>query len=300
MLRFVRVNGFSLLASSKKLVEPTEIYNPIFPNYNPNHFISRKNSLRSLCNFITPKNCDQNCEVMNQEEEFIIPKHVALALDGSRTWHKKHGLDLDYKPFYQGFMRFIEYCLKWKVSSATFYVYGLRNFKKRSKEEVDLFLDQLETVLEEELEYFTRKGVRVLAVGEKYMLPKSLQATIKKVEEATKDNAKLDLVLPICYTSQSDIVQATRKICHKVKEGSITLEDVNEDLIQQHLAVLGSRPIPDLFIRTGGQLRVGMLLGWQIANVHLHITNTCAPDFGKDVFLDALRSYQKRDTTFGR
>uniref|UniRef100_A0A803ML99 Uncharacterized protein n=2 Tax=Chenopodium quinoa TaxID=63459 RepID=A0A803ML99_CHEQI len=132
------------------------------------------------------------------------------------------------------------------------------------------------------------------------MLSESLQATIKNVEEATKDNAKLDLVLPTCYTSQSDIVQATRKICHKVKEGSITIEDVDEDLIQQHLAVLGSRPIPDLFIRTGGQLRVGMLLGWQIADVHLHITNTCAPDFGEDVFLDALRSYQQRHTMFGR
>ncbi|KAL2925004.1 Dimethylallylcistransferase chloroplastic [Bienertia sinuspersici] len=83
-------------------------------------------------------------------------------------------------------------------------------------------------------------------------------------------------------------------------EGTMELEDVNEDLIQQQLSLCASRPPIDLFIRTGGQRRVGMLLGWQAPHVELYFTNTHAPDFGEEGFLDALRSYQQRDRWFGK
>uniref|UniRef100_A0A803ML93 Uncharacterized protein n=1 Tax=Chenopodium quinoa TaxID=63459 RepID=A0A803ML93_CHEQI len=94
---------------------------------------------------------------------------------------------------------------------------------------------------------------------------------------------------------------SSNKINLSQSEGSITLEDVNEDLIEQHLSACGSRPLPDLYIRTSGLLRIGMLMGWQVGDVELYFTNTCAPDFGEDEFLDALRSYQQRtNRLFGR
>ncbi|XP_021752756.1 dehydrodolichyl diphosphate synthase 2-like [Chenopodium quinoa] len=311
MLRLVCVNGFSFLTSSKILVKSQAKNNLLLPKYNPNRFFRSNYILTNTSNnnnSVAPINCAQSREDLNQSSkevnensmarlqqgEFIIPKHVAITLDGCRRWHKARGLDLDYKSFFQANLRFVEYCLKWKVGTATSYIYGLRNFKLRSKEAVDFCMGQFETFLKEEMDNLKRKGVRVSIIGQKYVLSESCQATIKKVEEATKHNTKLDLVLPLCYTSQSDIVQATRKICHKVKKGSITLEDVNEDLIQQHLSACGSRPLPDLYIRTSGLLRIGMLLGWRVADVELYFIKTCAPDFGEDEFLDALRSYQQR------
>ncbi|XP_021762353.1 dehydrodolichyl diphosphate synthase 2-like [Chenopodium quinoa] len=219
MLRLFRVNGFSFLTSSKILVTPQAKNNLFVPIYNPNRFWRSSNILRNSDNFGASINCalnrsskdvNENSTARLQQGEFIIPKHVAITLDGCRRWHKARGLDLDYKSFFQANLRFVEYCLKWKVATATSYIYGLRNFKLRSKEAVDFCMGQFETFLEEEMENLKRKGVRVSIVGEWYLLSDSCQATIKKVEEATKQNTKLDLILAVCYTSQSDIVQATR------------------------------------------------------------------------------------------
>lgn len=132
------------------------------------------------------------------------------------------------------------------------------------------------------------------------MLPESCQETINQVEEATRNNTNLDLVLLMCYTSQRDIVEATKKISKKVKEGTLQVEDVNEDVVDQHLSVGGSRPPFDLFIRTGGQLRIGAISSWNISHTELYISDTHAPAFGEDVFLDALRSFQQRLRMFGK
>lgn len=315
MLSLVHLNGFSFVTSPKLLAESRSKDSPLFlQNYQVQFTLRNKSS-----SSVAPLSCAQNVLISNhkvdddEEEEDVkystvglrrgesmIPKHVATSLDGNRRWLKIHGLDLDYKPFFQANMKFVEYCLKWGVGTGTSYMYGLGNMKHRTKETNDLFMGQFERFLEEGLEIFMRKGVKVSVVGEKWMLSESCQATIKQVEEATKNNTNLDFMLPICYTSQRDIVQATRKICRKVKEGTMELEDINEELFEQHLSICGSRPPLDLFIRTGGQLRIGMLLAWQVPHTELYFTDIHAPDFGEDVFLDALRAFQQRVRMFGK
>ncbi|KAL2901093.1 Dehydrodolichyl diphosphate synthase 2, partial [Bienertia sinuspersici] len=226
----------------------------------------------------------------------MIPKHIATSLDGNRRWLKLHGLDLDYRPFFEANMRFAEYCLKWGVRTGTSYIYGLGNMLHRSKSRFAFFL--MKSILTLVLPIY-RNGVKVSIMGEVSMLSESCQATIKRVEEATKNNTNLDLMLPICYTSQRDIVEATKKICEEVKEGKTELEDVSEEFFEKRLSICGSRPPVDLLIRTGGQLRIGMLLGWEVPHVELYFTDTRAPDFQEDVFLDALRSFQQRARWFG-
>ncbi|KAL2901164.1 Tritrans polycis-undecaprenyl-diphosphate synthase [Bienertia sinuspersici] len=133
------------------------------------------------------------------------------------------------------------------------------------------------------------------------MLPKSCQTTINKVEEATKNNTKFDFNLAICYTSQRDIVEATRKICKEVMEGAMKLEDVDEDVFEKQLSICGSRPPVDLVIRFGGHKRIGMLLiGWKVPHAELYFTDIHAPDFRDNVFLESIRSFQQRARWFGK
>ncbi|KAL2901115.1 Ditrans polycis-undecaprenyl-diphosphate synthase ((2E 6E)-farnesyl-diphosphate specific) [Bienertia sinuspersici] len=103
-----------------------------------------------------------------------------------------------------------------------------------------------------------------------------------------------------CYNCGSSTVEATRKICNEVKEGSMKLEDVDEDVFEKQLSICGSRPPVDLVIRFGGHKRIGMLLGWQVPHTELYFTDIHAPDFGDNVFLDAIRSFQQRARWFGK
>ncbi|KAL2901125.1 Dehydrodolichyl diphosphate synthase 2 [Bienertia sinuspersici] len=303
---------FSYLVSSpKSLVVPRSNSNPILLKNHPIHINLRNNCSNYFAPTITcAQNGDEKFDSKKEEEYYTkivfqpegstIPKHIAISLDGNRRWLKLHGLDLDYRPFFQAHMRFIDYCLKWKVTTATNYIYRIGNMLLRSEKANDLIMGQFERFLEEGLEKFKRLGVKVSVVGEEWMLTQSCQASIKKVEEATKNNTNLDLMILMCYTSQKDIVDATKKICKQVKEGKMELEDVNEDLFGQQLSICGSRPPVDLMIRTGGQVRIGMFLGWEVPHVELYFTDTNAPDFGEDLFNDALKSFQQRGRWFGK
>ncbi|KAL2901107.1 Dehydrodolichyl diphosphate synthase 2 [Bienertia sinuspersici] len=150
------------------------------------------------------------------------------------------------------------------VGTATSFVYSLKNLN-RGKEANDLIFGQLETYLEDNLEDFIRKNISVSMIGERWTLPKSLHDKIKQVEEEThkKDTKQLELMLAICYAGTTDIVEATRGICDKVKNGVIEPNNVDKTLVDQELCTRGL-PHPDLLIRTGGRLRISdyLMCNW--------------------------------------
>ncbi|XP_056688097.1 uncharacterized protein [Spinacia oleracea] len=114
-----------------------------------------------------------------------------------------------------------------------------------------------------------------------------------------KDTRQLELMLAVCYSGTRDILEATRSICEKVKAGLIEPNSIDEVLFDQELWTRGASH-PDLLIRTGGRLRVSDYLMWQLAQSELYFTQLCAPDFGEVEFLQALRSFQQRERTFGK
>ncbi|KAI4306612.1 hypothetical protein L6164_029873 [Bauhinia variegata] len=121
-----------------------------------------------------------------------------------------------------------------------------------------------------------------------------------KAEESTKDNSKLQLIIAINYSGKYDVVQACKSVAKSVKDGLIQLEDINENLIEQELETKCTEfPYPDLLIRTSGELRVSNFLLWQLAYSELHFIQKFWPDFGKDEFVDALTSFQKRQRRYG-
>ncbi|XP_074304752.1 dehydrodolichyl diphosphate synthase 2-like, partial [Silene latifolia] len=164
----------------------------------------------------------------------------------------------------------------------------------------ELLFRQLQTYLDDNLDNIKRKGIKLWMIGEKSALPEYLQATIKNVEEVTKNNTKLELMFALCYGGTREIAQATRSLCEKVKEGAIDPEEIDEELMEKELWTGPSRaPNPDLLIRTGGRIRVSNYLIWQLNQTELYFCKTYAPDFKEADFIEALRSYQQRVRTFG-
>ncbi|XP_074315887.1 cis-prenyltransferase 4, chloroplastic-like [Silene latifolia] len=231
-----------------------------------------------------------------------MPEHVAVILDGNRRWFKKRGLELDYEPFLRHNLLVADLCIKWGIGTTTCFIYALENMR-RTQETNELIFRQFEKFLAENLENFLRKNMKVSVIGESSMYPESLKDMIKQVEEATTKFSKLELMFAVCYGGTRDVLHAARSICRNVKDGVVEPEDVSEKLVEQALYTKMSRaPQVDLLIRTGGHLRLSNYLMWQIAEAELYFTNseTMAPNFGEHVFLDALRSYQQTERTFGK
>ncbi|KAK9668760.1 hypothetical protein RND81_13G084500 [Saponaria officinalis] len=231
-----------------------------------------------------------------------MPEHVAVILDGNRRWFKMRGLELDYDPFLKSNMLVADLCLKWGIGTTTCFIYALENMR-RSEETNELIFRQFEKFLAENFENFTSKSMKVSVIGESSMYPQSLKDMIKKVEKATINFSKLELMFAVCYGGTRDVVHAARRICENVKAGLVEPENVGVSTVEQELYTKNSRaPQVDLLIRTGGHLRLSNYLLWQSAEAELFFTDskTMAPNFGEHVFLDALRSYQQRERTFGK
>ncbi|XAR68824.1 Ditrans,polycis-polyprenyl diphosphate synthase ((2E,6E)-farnesyl diphosphate specific) [Bertholletia excelsa] len=145
-----------------------------------------------------------------------------------------------------------------------------------------------------------RENIRVSIIGDPSKLPDPLQELIEDVEERTKHNSGLQLVIAVSYSGKYDIVQACQSIAVKVKDGLIEPKDINEFLIEQELQTKCMEiPSPDLLIRTSGELRVSNFLLWQLAYTELYFSHSHWPDFGEPEFLEALRSFQLRKRCCG-
>lgn len=157
-----------------------------------------------------------------------------------------------------------------------------------------------ERMLKSELDNFVRQGARVSTIGDSSRLSESLKKLISDVEEKTKDNSRLHLIVAVSYSGKYDVTQACKSIAQKVKDGTVQLEDIDESLLEQELETnCAEYPCPDLLIRTSGELRISNFLLWQLAYTELFFAEALWPDFGKAEFVEALTSYQQRQRRYG-
>ncbi|KAA8549400.1 hypothetical protein F0562_001127 [Nyssa sinensis] len=231
----------------------------------------------------------------------LMPKHVAVIMDGNRRWARQKGLPMEHghRAGGQRMRELTECCCRWGIKVLTVYAFSSENWI-RPKEEVDFLMNLFEEVIKSDLERSIRMGIRVTMIGDVPKLPKSLQKLIAKSEEATKANSRLHLIIALNYSGRYDIKQACKSIACKVKDGLILPEDIDESLIEQQLQTnCAEFPHPDLLIRTSGEIRVSNFMLWQLAYTELHFVNALFPDFGEAGFIEALSSFQRRQRRFG-
>ncbi|XP_060176772.1 cis-prenyltransferase 4, chloroplastic-like [Lycium barbarum] len=231
----------------------------------------------------------------------LMPKHVAVIMDGNRRWARMKGLPvaLGYEAGIRSLRKLVELCCKWGINALTVFAFSAENWS-RPKVEVDYLMGLFERGLTNELEEFARAGIRMSIIGDSSKLPKSLQDLIDKAAKTTEGNSRLHLVLAVNYSGQYDVVQACQTIGQKVKDGIIEPQDINSLLVEQELQTnCIDFPCPDLLIRTSGELRLSNFLLWQLAYSELFFSLSQWPDFGEAEFLEALCSFQQRQRRYG-
>jgi len=232
------------------------------------------------------------------------PEHIAIILDGNRRWALNHSLNPWMGHHYGADKteKMLRWCLEMGVKTVTFYAFSTENLQ-RSHEEVEELMRLFEEKLEETLrnEEINKHRIRVKVIGRLDLLPDKLQDMIEKVEDMTKDYNEHFLNLAIAYGGRAEIVDATKKIAHYVKEGKLLPEDINEKIFEGYLytAYLPKQD-PDLIIRTSGEERLSGFLLYQSAYSELCFLDVYWPEFRRIDLLRAIRTYQRRKRRFGK
>ena len=153
--------------------------------------------------------------------------------------------------------------------------------------------------LKKELKTLQDNNISLNTIGNIELLPQSAQKELLDVIEKTKGNSRMVLTLALSYGSREEIINAVKKISDKVKNNIISIDAIDESIINQHLYTQ-NLPDVDLLIRTSGEHRISNFLLWQIAYAELYFTEVLWPDFKEEDLYEAIISYQKRERRFGK
>ncbi|NWF58894.1 MAG: di-trans,poly-cis-decaprenylcistransferase [Fischerella sp.] len=230
----------------------------------------------------------------------LLPKHVAVIMDGNGRWAKRQGLPriMGHKRGVDALKDLLRCCKDWGIEALTAYAFSTENWG-RPHEEVDFLMTLFQRVLRQELREMVNENVQIRFVGNLISLPRSLQAEISRSVEETQDNRGIRFTVATNYGGRQEIIQACRAIAEKVQQGLIQPDEIDEATFERHLYTTGICD-PDLLIRTSGEMRVSNFLLWQIAYSEIYITDTLWPDFDRSEFHRALCAYQQRERRFGK
>src|SRR5690554_606337 len=240
---------------------------------------------------------------MNQNNNITpeaLPKHLAIIMDGNGRWAKKQGLlrTIGHENGAKAVRQTVETCARLGIKNLTLFAFSTENWN-RPKLEVDTLMKLLSKALKKELNTLTKNDIRLNTIGDIESLPKSVAKNLIEVVESTKENQRMTLTLALNYGSKEEITRATKLIADKVKNNIISVGDIDESVINNHLYTL-NLPDVDLVIRTSGEQRISNFLLWQIAYAELYFTDVLWPDFSAEHLMEALESYQNRERRFGK
>jgi len=229
-----------------------------------------------------------------------LPKHLAIIMDGNGRWAKQQGFlrAFGHENGTKSVKKTITTCAKLGIEYLTLYAFSTENWN-RPKLEVDALMKILINSLKKELGTLQENNIRLNAIGNLEKLPKSAQKELLDVIDKTKNNTRLTLTLALSYGSREELVNAVRIISDKVKNNIISIDAIDDSIINEHLYTQ-NLPDVDLLIRTSGEHRISNFLLWQIAYAELYFTNVLWPDFKDQDLYEAIISYQKRERRFGK
>ncbi|HQF47991.1 MAG TPA: isoprenyl transferase [Flavobacterium alvei] len=229
-----------------------------------------------------------------------LPKHLAIIMDGNGRWAKKQGLlrALGHESGTKSVKENIKSCAKLGIECLTLYAFSTENWN-RPKLEVETLMKILIKSLKKELKTLQENDIKLNAIGNLGKLPKSAQNELQDVIDKTKNNSRMTLTLALSYGSREEIVNAVKTISNKVKNNIISLDSIDDSIINEHLYTQ-NLPEVDLLIRTSGEHRISNFLLWQIAYAELYFTDILWPDFKEKDLYEAIISYQKRERRFGK
>ncbi len=229
-----------------------------------------------------------------------VPTHIAIIMDGNGRWAKLKNKPriFGHKNGVNSVRETIEACGDIGVEYLTLYAFSTENWN-RPKLEVKTLMALLVSSLKKELKILQKNNIKLNTIGNINDLPKSAQKELEEVIEKTKNNTDLTLTLALSYGSRDEIVNVIKNISKKVVNNELQIEEINENIINNHLYTF-SLPDVDFLIRTSGEQRISNFLLWQIAYAEMYFTSTLWPDFKKENLFNAVLEYQNRERRFGK
>ena len=233
------------------------------------------------------------------ENENRIPVHVSIIMDGNGRWAREQGHEriFGHKKGVETVRAVAEAAAEAGVKYLSLYAFSEENWG-RPKEEVDFLMHLMMDSIASEVEMLMKNGVRFRVLGNLARLPEALQQGIAALEEKTRENTALDLILFVSYSGKWDIFQAAKKFA--AEHSGEDIEKITDMSAFSKYLVTDGIPDPDLIIRTSGEERISNYLLWQGAYSELLFVKKMWPEFGKEDFTAALAEFASRDRRYGK
>lgn len=224
-----------------------------------------------------------------------MPRHVAIVMDGNGRWAARRHMprSFGHEQGVEALVRTVRACVARGIPYLTVFAFSSENWK-RPEEEVSGLMNLVLVAVSRYVRRLAEEGVRICIVGDRSRVSEKVRASWQEAEDATRHNSRLVLSVAFNYGGRWDMVQACRRL---IEEG-VSPEQVDEATVARYMA-LHHAPDPDLFIRTGGELRMSNFLLWQAAYSELYFTDCLWPDFDEAELDRALAAYAARERRFG-
>ena len=235
-----------------------------------------------------------------QEASALVPRHVAIIMDGNNRWAKKRLLPgvAGHKAGVDAVRAVIEVCAEAGVEVLTLFAFSSENWQ-RPAEEVGALMELFLSALRREARKLKENAISLRIIGDRSRFHPELQAAMREAEQQTAGESRFVLQVAANYGGQWDIAQAAQSLAREVQAGHLQPEDITPGLLQGCLAT-GDLPLPDLCIRTGGEHRISNFLLWQLAYSELYFSDLYWPDFKHEAMRKALADFSKRQRRFGK
>jgi len=237
---------------------------------------------------------------LDQIDNIKLPQHIAIIMDGNGRWAKQKGKlrVFGHQNGVKAVREALEGCVKANIKFLTLYAFSAENWN-RPKLEVMALMELLVSSLKKEIKTFQENGVRLNVIGDISKLPLHAQKKLQETIVATKENKHCTLTLALSYSSRQEILDATRNLAQQVKDGLLTIDEIDDESFASNLYTQ-NLPDPDLLIRTSGELRISNFLLWQIAYSELCFLDKMWPEFTKEDLYKSIVDYQQRERRFGK
>ncbi len=227
-----------------------------------------------------------------------IPQHIAIIMDGNGRWATERNKPRSYghQAGVDTVRRITSECTRLGVKYLTLYTFSTENWNRPS-DEIAALMGLVLTSLEDEI--FMKNNVRFQVIGDIDRLPAAVADKLRETIEHTANNDTMTMVVALSYSARWELTEATKQIAAKVQKGELSIDDIDENAINDSLCT-SFMPDPDLLIRTGGEFRISNYLLWQLAYSELYFCDTYWPDFSEADLHKAIADYQGRQRRFGK
>ena len=229
-----------------------------------------------------------------------LPQHIAIIMDGNGRWAKEQGKlrVFGHQNGVKAVKDTVEGAVELGLKYLTLYAFSTENWN-RPQQEVNALMEILVKTITKETATLMKNQIRLNAIGDLTSLPAACYQELMEAMEKTSENTRCTLTLALSYSSRWELTEALKTVAKKVQAGELAPEDIDEQLLTNHLTTIGL-PDPELMIRTSGELRLSNFMMWQLAYTELYFTPKLWPDFRRSDLHEAILDFQKRERRFGK